>query len=80
MPNLYVNECGSECEIVHQSKIRFECQIECQCNECGIKCKIESKIEYKAQNVTKCVIESQIPNVKVKVLLLCSVKHSSSPA
>ena len=43
----YVNECGTECEIVHQSKIRFECVIKCQIyyvNECGIECEIKSQI------------------------------------
>ena len=45
----YVNECGTECEIVYQSKMLFECVIECQLyyvNECGTNCEIvhQSKI------------------------------------
>ena len=26
----HINECGTECEIAYQSKITFECVIECQ--------------------------------------------------
>ena len=30
-----VNECGTEFEIVHQSKVRFDCVIKCE-TECEI--------------------------------------------
>ena len=44
----------------------IECQIYC-INECETECEIQSQTGYKAKSVTKYVIESQIPNVKVKV-------------
>ena len=63
-------------EIVHQSKIWFECVIKRQIyyvNKCGTEYEIESQTWYNAQSLAKCVIESQIeshiPKVKVKVFL-----------
>ena len=60
----YVNECGTEFEIVHQSKIRFECVIKCE-TECEIvhqskrrfECVIECETECEIVHQSKIVLE-----------------------
>ena len=67
---------------MHQSKIRFECVIECQIyyvNECGTKCEIvhqsktrfECEIECKIYYVNKCGTNCEI--VHQKKIWICNL-------
>ena len=54
----YVNECGTECEIVHQSKRRFECVI-----KCGTECEIVHQSEYEYEGIC-----NWMPNLLCKLI------------
>ena len=59
MPNLLCKWIWAECENVHQSKIKFECVIECQIYYVN-KYETESEIIYQSKIRFECVNECQI--------------------
>ena len=55
----YVNDCETECEIVHQSKWRFKCVIKCQIYYVN-DYKNECEIVHQSKRRYECVIKCQI--------------------
>ena len=83
----YVNECGTECEILHQSKIRFEYVIECQIyyvNKCGIDCEIvrqsKTRFIYRASQKMNLLYLFNISGTKKQIskLFFCQAQFKFS--